>query len=78
MVGRERAGEHFVKLDFQTDMARTDAIFSGPTDDLEKITSNIAEYLRCDIDKERSILFFDEVQLNKKALNSLRFFSESG
>ena len=78
MVGRERAGEHFVKLDFQTDMARTDAIFSGPTDDLEKITSNIAEYLRCDIDKERSILFFDEVQLNEKALNSLRFFSESG
>ena len=77
-VGRGRAGEHFAKLDFQTDMARTDAIFSGATDDIGRITSNIAEYLRCDLDRERSILFFDEAQLNGKALNSLRFFSESG
>lgn len=78
MAGREYAGERFVKLDFQTDAARTDAIFSGATDDLDRITSNIAEYLRCDLDRERSLLFFDEVQLNEKALNSLRFFSESG
>ena len=78
MVGRECAGGYFAKLDFQTDTTRTDAIFSGATDDLDKITSNIAEYLRCDLDRERSILFFDEVQLNEKALNSLRFFSESG
>ena len=78
MVGREYAGEHFVKLDFQTDAARTDAIFSGATDDLDRITLSISEYLRCDLDRERSILFFDEVQLNEKALNSLRFFSESG
>ena len=77
-VGRECAGERFVKLDFQTDAARTDAIFSGATDDLDRITSNISEYLRCDVDRERSLLFFDEVQLNEKALNSLRFFSESG
>ena len=47
-------------------------------DDIDRITSNIAEYLRCDLNRERSILFFDEVQLNGKALNSLRFFSESG
>ncbi|MBQ9006158.1 MAG: ATP-binding protein [Atopobiaceae bacterium] len=77
-VGREYAGEYFAKLDFQTNTARTDAIFSGATDDLDRITSNIAEYLRCDLDRERSILLFDEVQLNEKALNSLRFFSESG
>lgn len=77
-VGKECAGEYFAKLDFQTDTARTDAIFSGATDDVDRITSNIAEYLRVGLDKEKSILFFDEVQLNEKALNSLRFFSESG
>lgn len=77
-VGRDRVGDGFVKLDFQTDSVRTDAIFSGPTDDLGRITTNIAEYLRRDVDKERSVLLFDEVQLNEKALNSLRFFSESG
>jgi hypothetical protein len=42
MVGREHAGERFVKLDFQTDIARCDAIFSGATDDLDRITANIA------------------------------------
>ena len=70
--------ERFVKLDFQTDTVRTDAIFSGATDDLNRITANISEYLRTDVDRERSLLFFDEVQQNEKALNSLRFFSESG
>ena len=77
-IGREFCGDDFVKLDFQTDAARTDAIFSGPTDDLGRITSNISEYLRRDLSKERSVILLDEVQLNERALNSLRFFSESG
>ncbi|MDO4807755.1 MAG: AAA family ATPase [Coriobacteriales bacterium] len=77
-IGRQHAGEYFVKLDFQTDAARADAVFSGPTDDLDRIVSNMAELLRTEIDRSRSIILLDEVQLNEKALNSLRFFSQSG
>lgn len=77
-IGRNRFGEGFAKLDFQTDPARTDAIFNGPTDDVDRIVRNISEFLRRDLRKECTLLFFDEVQLNEKALNSLRFFSESG
>lgn len=77
-VGRRYAGEHFVKLDFQTDAARADAVFSGPTDDLDRIVTNMSDLLRRQVDRERSIILLDEVQLNEKALNSLRFFSESG
>lgn len=77
-IGRNRFGDGFVKLDFQTDPTRTDAIFSGPTDDTDRIVRNIAELQRRELRKESSLLFFDEVQLNEKALNSLRFFATSG
>lgn len=77
-VGIKRFGNNFVKLDFQTNAARTDEIFSGATDDIERITKKVSELLRRDIDRESTLLFFDEVQLNEKALNSLRFFSGSG
>ena len=49
IVGREYAGERFVKLDFQTDAARTGAIFSGSTDDLGGTALSISKYLRCDL-----------------------------
>ena len=77
-IGRERFGERFVKLDFQTDAARADAIFDGPTNGTDRIVRNISEYLRVELRREDSLLFFDEVQLNEKALNSLRFFAGSG
>lgn len=77
-IGRERFGDGFAKLDFQTDPVRTDAIFSGPTDNTDRIVQNISELLRRTLLKESTLLFFDEVQLNEKALNSLRFFAESG
>lgn len=76
-VGKELAGEGFVKLDFQTDLENIERIFDGPTDDLNRIASRIAEYKRLSLDPERTLLFFDEVQLSEKALNSLRFFSGS-
>lgn len=77
-VGRRVAGEKFVKLDFQTDLNLVAPLFDGPTDDVDGIMARIADYKRIPLDKENSIVFFDEVQLCEKALNSLRFFSGSG
>lgn len=68
----------FVKLDFQTDAVGAAHVFSGPNDDLDAIAQRLSEYRRKPVSKEGTVLFFDEVQLNEKALNSLRFFSESG
>lgn len=73
----EIAGEQFVKLDFQTDLETVERIFSGPTNDVERIVSRIGEYAGKTLEPERAVLFFDEVQLCEKALNSLRFFSGS-
>lgn len=74
---QQLAGGSFVKLDFQTDLATIDRIFSGPTDDTDAIVARIAEYKRLELAPENALLFFDEVQLNEKALNSLRFFANS-
>lgn len=77
-VGRRVAGDGFVKLDFQTDLKLIEPLFSGPTDDVDRIISRIADYKRVALNKETALIFFDEVQLFEPALNSLRFFSESG
>ncbi len=74
---RAIAGEQFVKLDFQTDLESVERIFDVPTDDVDRIVSRIGEYLGATFDPSRAILFFDEVQLCEKALNSLRFFAGS-
>lgn len=66
-----------IKLDFQTDLERMSTLFSGPSDDVNAIVSRIGEYKRTSLDPARTILFFDEVQLCEKALNSLRFFEGS-
>lgn len=76
-VGRELCGPDYVKLDFQTDLAGIRRIFDCPTDDVDRIMSNVAEYKRVSLDPARSVVFFDEVQLDERALNSLRFFSGS-
>lgn len=49
-VGKALAGEGFVKLDFQTDLENIERIFDGPTDDLNRIASRIAEYKRLSLD----------------------------
>ena len=77
-VGEQLVGNDLVVLDFQTDTAAMERIFSAPTDNLGLITKNISDYVRRPVTKESSLLFFDEVQLNERALNSLRFFSGSG
>lgn len=77
-VGARVAKDGFVKLDFQTDLELIAPLFDGPTDDVDAIVSRIADYKRTSINKETSLLFFDEVQLCERALNSLRFFSGSG
>ena len=85
-VGKTHAIEHLassinrkiVKLDFQTDDQLVNSIFSGPTDDIAHIVRLISEYKGIRMQKDRVLLFFDEVQLNERALNSLRFFSGSG
>lgn len=71
------AGEQFLKLDFQADLEAVERIFDGPTDDVERVVSRICEYAGKRLDPTRAILFFDEVQLCEKALNSLRFFAGS-
>lgn len=77
-MGREVAGDGFVKLDFQTNLPVVSELFNGPTDDIEGIISRIADYKRTSLSKDSSLIMFDEVQLCEKALNSLRFFAGSG
>ncbi len=71
------AGDQLVKLDFQTDLESVERIFDGPTDDVARIVSRIGEYTGRSLDSSKTILFFDEIQLCEKALNSLRFFAGS-
>ena len=77
-VGRQIAGDAFVKLDFQTDLRLIGSLFDGPTDDVDGIMTRIADYKRMPIEKESAFILLDEVQLCERALNSLRFFSGSG
>ena len=76
-VGSGLCPDGFVKLDFQTDLTTMESIFDGPTDDVDRIVNRIAEYKRVRLDPASCLLFFDEVQLCEKALNSLRFFAGS-
>ena len=75
----ERMGEEcfvngFVKLDFQTDLSRAQAIFDWPTDDVDGIVRRISEYKGMPIVPEKTLVILDEVQLCEQALNALRFF----
>ncbi|MDO4291217.1 MAG: ATP-binding protein [Eggerthellaceae bacterium] len=77
-VGKRVAGSDFVKLDFQTDLDLIAPLFDGPTDNVDEIMARIADYKRMTVEKETAFVLFDEVQLCERALNSLRFFSNSG
>ena len=85
-VGKTVLAEHigtkffengYVKLDFQTDLARASAIFDWPTDDVDGLIKRIAEYKGQPIEPEKTLLILDEVQLCQQALNSLRFFANT-
>jgi hypothetical protein len=77
-VCQQLFGKNFVMLDFQTDLKNISKIFDAPTNDVDQIVQRIQEYKQIRIEKATSVLFFDEVQLDERALNSLRFFSQSG
>lgn len=64
-----------VTLDFQTDLNTIEKIFSIPTNEPDAIVQRIQEYTGKPCVPGRTLLFFDEIQLSEKALNSLRFFS---
>lgn len=83
-VGKTVLAEHmghalfdgdFVKLDFQTNLARAASIYDWPTDDTDGIIRRISDYLGRPIEPRRTLVVLDEVQLCEQALNSLRFFS---
>ena len=77
-LGNERFGpERFVYCDFQADLQRLNQVFDGPTD-IERIVDGLALLSGKRIDRRETLIAFDEVQLCEKALNSLRFFAESG
>lgn len=76
-VGARLAGTNFVKLDFQTNLNAISSLFDGPTDDVDGIVSRIGEYKRTRLNPETALIFLDEVQLDERALNSLRFFADS-
>lgn len=77
-VGKEIAGNAFVKLDFQTDLELVSQLFEGPTNDVDGIVSRICAYKRVHLERDDAFIMLDEVQLCERALNSLRFFSGSG
>ncbi len=77
-VGASLFDDDWVRLDFQTDLARMEAIFDWPTNDTAGILRRISEYLQRPISPGRTLIVFDEVQLSERALNSLRFFHGGG
>lgn len=77
-VGSTEFSKGYVKLDFQTNLSGTSALFDWPTDDVDGIVRRISEYKGQSIEKGETLLIFDEVQLCEQALNSLRFFSGTG
>lgn len=76
-VGKECFPDGFVKLDFQTDLARASAIFDWPTNDVDGLVRRISEYKGTSINPQTTLVILDEVQLCEQALNSLRFFAGS-
>ncbi|HIY84039.1 MAG TPA: AAA family ATPase [Candidatus Rubneribacter avistercoris] len=69
--------ENFAYCDFQTNLSQLNDVSEGVTD-IERIVSDLSLLLRKDIAPRRTLIAFDEIQLSEKALNSLRFFAESG
>ncbi len=77
-VGEELVGRGFVMLDFQAEPSVCEQVFSGDTREVDRIVRTIGDYAGTTLQKESSLIFLDEVQLNERALNALRFFSGSG
>lgn len=76
-LGEEVFSGKFAYCDFQANLAQLEAVFAGQTD-VERIVGELEILLRIDIRENETLIAFDEVQLCEKALNSLRFFAQSG
>lgn len=77
-LGEEQFGDGgFAYFDFQTDLDNLGGLFRN-TADIDGIVANLAAYAGMPIDRERTLIAFDEIQLCEQALNSLRFFASSG
>ncbi len=74
-IGRNVFNGNMINLDFQTDLDTIEKIFDIPTNEPDAIVQRIQEYTGQQCDPDKTLLFFDEIQLSDKALNSLRFFS---
>ena len=74
-IGRTIFNGNIVNLDFQTDLDTIEKIFDVPTNEPDAIVQRIQEYTGQQCRPDETLLFFDEIQLSEKALNSLRFFS---
>jgi predicted AAA+ superfamily ATPase len=74
-IAQEMFGGNVVKLDLQTDLGTIERIFDVPTNDIDAVVGRIREYTGKRCEPGATLLFFDEIQLSDKALNSLRFFS---
>ena len=75
-LGSLIGADHVVYLDFQTDVAGLEALFSGRTE-VARIVGDLELYFGRSIDPATDVLVFDEIQLCEKALNALRFFAHS-
>lgn len=74
-IGKNLFHGDMVKLDFQTDLDTIEQIFAVPSNNIDAIVERIREYTGKQCNPHTTLLFFDEIQLSDKALNSLRFFS---
>lgn len=74
-IGHTIFNGNIIDLDFQTDLDTIEKIFDVPTNEPDAIIQRVQEYTGRQCKPDETLLFFDEIQLSEKALNSLRFFS---
>ncbi len=68
--------ESLAYVDFSRDMDAA-ALFDGAISPAQ-VVQNLSVYLRMDIDAEKTLIVFDEVQLCERALTSLKYFCDEG
>lgn len=76
-LGDDAFPGRFAYCDFQTNRESLSAVFDGPID-VGRIVRELSVLLRTDITEGETLIAFDEIQLCEPALNSLRFFAQTG
>ncbi len=71
-----REFESLAYIDFSRD-SDVASIFDGPISPAQ-LVSNLSVYLHMDIEPEKTLIVFDEVQLCERALTSLKYFCDEG